>query len=369
MDGKRFTTHLLDWYQANGRDLPWRRDPSPYAVWISEIMAQQTQMDRVVGYFKRWMDRFPDLATLARAREEEVLKAWEGLGYYSRARNIRRSAAILVREHGGVFPSDPAAIRALPGVGPYTAGAVASIAFGLPEPAVDANVLRVFARLLDLDSPVSEAPVRRTVEQTVRSLIPGGNPGDFNQALMELGALVCARRPGCAHCPVACHCLARAAGVAASRPVVRSRKGVTRIEMATGVLVHQGRVLIQKRRPDDVWPGLWEFPGGCVEQGETPRQALVREFCEEVELAVEPLEKLTVITYAYTRYRVTMHCYLCRYVGPREPRPVFNEAVAGGFVSPARLHDHAFPAGHRRLIEFLERDRRLSRSLPVNPVV
>ncbi|MFH1914228.1 MAG: A/G-specific adenine glycosylase [Pseudomonadota bacterium] len=359
MDGKLFTAHLLDWYRANGRDLPWRRDPSPYAVWISEIMAQQTQIDRVVGYFERWMARYPDLATLARAREEDVLKSWEGLGYYSRARNILHGAVILVRDHGGVFPSDPAAIRALPGVGAYTAGAVASIAFGLPEPAVDANVLRVFARLLNLDSPVNQALVRRTVEQAVRSLIPDDSPGDFNQALMELGALICSRRPGCGQCPVASHCLARAAGVAEARPVVSPPKAVMRIEMATGVLVHQGRVLIQKRRPSDVWPGLWEFPGGCVEPGETPRQALVREFHEEVELAVEPLEKLTVVAYAYTRYRVTMHCYLCRYVGPGEPGPVFNEAVEGGFVPPVQLRDHAFPAGHRRLIEFLERDRRL----------
>lgn len=356
MDGKRFTTDLLNWYDACGRDLPWRREPTPYAVWISEIMAQQTQIDRVVGYYARWMDRYPDLESLAEAHEEDVLRLWEGLGYYSRARNILRAAGRLVRDHGGVFPSDPAAIRALPGVGPYTAGAVASIAFGLPEPAVDANVLRVFSRLLDLDAPVTEAATRSVIEEAVRTLIPGDRPGDFNQALMELGALVCARRPRCAGCAVSSHCQGHAAGVADARPVLRPTRPPIRIEMATGVLVHRGRVLIQKRRPDDVWPGLWEFPGGCVEPGEAPRQALAREFMEEVELAVEPVDKITVVAYAYTRYRVTMHCYLCRLSNGGEPRPVFNEAVEGGFVPPSRLGDYAFPAGHRRLIEHMRRE-------------
>ncbi|ADU62929.1 MAG: A/G-specific adenine glycosylase [Pseudodesulfovibrio sp.] len=358
MDGNLFTSHLLDWYDANGRDLPWRREPNPYRVWISEIMAQQTQLDRVVGYFDRWMARYPDLQSLALAREEDVLKLWEGLGYYSRARNILKSASVLAHAHGCVFPSDPIAIRALPGVGAYTAGAVASIAFGLCEPAVDANVLRVFARLLDLDAPVAETGVRQTVERTVRALIPEDRPGDFNQALMELGALVCAKRPRCGECPVRAHCLAHARGVADSRPVLPPSRKAIRIEMATGVLVRHGRVLIQKRRPGDVWPGLWEFPGGCVEPGETPRQALAREFREEVELVVEPVEKITVVAYSYTRYRVTMHCYRCRLTGDAEPVPVFNEAAEGGFVLPAQLAEYAFPAGHRRLIEFMERDAR-----------
>jgi A/G-specific adenine glycosylase len=359
MDGKRFTSHLLAWYDAACRDLPWRRDPSPYGIWISEIMAQQTQIDRVVGYYDRWMIRFPDLKTLARAPEEDVLKAWEGLGYYSRARNILRSAVLVADEHDGVFPSDPVAIRALPGVGAYTAGAVASIAFGLPEPAVDANVLRVFARLLDVAESVARSEVKGRIEDTVRRLIPKDRPGDFNQALMELGALICAKRPCCAECPVREHCLAHARGVALERPVLPPSKGTVRIEMATGVLVDGGRVLIQKRRPDDVWPGLWEFPGGCVEPGETPRQALVREYCEEVELEVVPLEKITTIAYSYTRYRVTMHCYLCRLAETASATPVFNEAVEGGFVHPARLSDFAFPAGHRRLIEFMRLDARI----------
>lgn len=353
MDGTVFTHRLLDWYDANRRDLPWRRAPEPYAVWVSEIMAQQTQMERVVGYFERWMDRFPDIGALARAPEEDVLKLWEGLGYYSRARNMRKAAESIVAEHHGRFPSDPAAIRALPGVGDYTAGAISSIAFGLPEPAVDANVLRVFARVLDLDMPVRGREARALVEDTVRSLMPEGRAGDFTQALMELGALVCSKNPACDRCPVREQCAALAAGTVSLRPVLPTPKKTIRIDMATGVLLHQGRMLIQKRRPDDVWPGLWEFPGGVIEKGETPGQAVVREYMEEVELPVTPVEDITTVAYSYTRYRVTMHCFLCR-LDREDAAPVFNEAVEGGFVCPTALDAYAFPAGHRRLIKFMQ---------------
>lgn len=360
MDGKRFVNELLEWYDTNRRDLTWRNDPRPYPVWISEIMAQQTQIDRVVQYHARWMDRYPDLESLAGASEEEVLKSWEGLGYYSRVRNIRKAARTIMDEHEGVFPSDFQTIRTLPGIGEYTAGAIASIAFEEVVPAIDANVLRVFARLLDIDVPVREKTAREVITECVRELIPERRPGDFNQAIMEFGALVCSKRPVCSGCPVQAHCLAFAKGVADQRPILPPKKGVIRIDMATGVLVHKGRMLIQKRKPDDVWPGLWEFPGGVIEKGETPEQALCREYMEEVELAVVPDEKITVVTYAYTRYRVTMHCYLCRPANGDSPSPVFNEAVEGDFVLPDALEQFAFPAGHRRLIDFMRADLRFS---------
>ncbi|MBI9079910.1 MAG: A/G-specific adenine glycosylase [Pseudodesulfovibrio sp.] len=358
MDGTKFTKQLLDWYDANGRELPWRQTPDPYAVWVSEIMAQQTQIDRVIGYFGRWMERYPDLAALAQAHDDEALKLWEGLGYYSRARNMLKAAVLIAREHGGVFPADPAMIRALPGVGKYTAGAISSIAFGLPEPAIDANVLRVFARLLDLSRSVRETTSASHIEEQVRILLPDDRPGDFNQALMELGALICSKRPSCERCPVQGFCMAYEAGVVSERPVLPEPAKRIRIDMATGVLVHDGRILIQKRRPGDVWPGLWEFPGGVIELGETPEQAVVREYMEEVALDVKPVSKITVISYGYTKYRVTMHCYLCRLANGDQLDPIFNEAVQGGFVTPDGLSEYAFPAGHRRLIEFMKNDIR-----------
>ncbi|EGB13949.1 A/G-specific adenine glycosylase [Pseudodesulfovibrio mercurii] len=357
MDQTGFTRALLQWYDAEHRDLPWRRDPSPYRVWVSEIMAQQTQMDRVVEYYKRWMDRFPDIRSLADAHEEEVLNLWEGLGYYSRARNLHR-AAVLIEDHfNGEFPADFSDIRSLPGVGDYTAGAVASIAFGEAEIAVDANVLRVFARLLDMDLPVRDRAGRNMVEDAVRRLIPEDRPGDFNQALMEFGALICRKNPRCEACPVRAFCRAHEMGTVPLRPVLPEAKQVIRVDMATGFLVHRGRVLIQKRRPGDVWPGLWEFPGGCIEPGETPEQALRREYLEEVELAVEPVEKITVVRYSYTRYRVTMDCFLCRYDGDPVD-PVFHEAVKGGFVPPADLANYALPSGHRKLVDRMLADMR-----------
>ena len=352
MDGA-FSTHLLRWFDARKRDLPWRSEPSPYAIWISEIMAQQTQIDRVVGYFNRWMVRFPDLAALSGAHEEEVLKLWEGLGYYSRARNILKTAKVIQEKHDGAFPNDFDDIRALPGVGPYTAGAIASMAFDLVVPAVDANVLRVFSRLLDIEESVRNVATKRRVEAAVGDAIPKDRPGDFNQALMEFGALVCRKQPLCGECLMQEHCQAFQNDTVDLRPVQPTRKNVIRIEMATGVLLHEGQVLIQKRLPDDVWPGLWEFPGGVVEADETPEQALVREYQEEVELDVVVEEKVTVVQYSYTRYRVTMHAFVCRLEGELPPTLVFNEATEGLFVLPKALKGYAFPAGHRRLIEFM----------------
>lgn len=351
---------LLHWYDANHRGLPWRKRVTPYGTWVSEIMAQQTQIDRVIGYWERWMRRFPDVHALASADEDDVLRSWEGLGYYTRAKNIHKAARLLVDAYDGEFPSEVTDIRSLPGIGEYTAGAIASIAFGLPEPAVDANVLRVFARLFNIDRPVSVAAVKARVRELVTDSIPEDRPGDFNQALMEFGALVCSKRPKCHACPLIEHCEAHANETVAERPVLPPSKKTIRIDMATGVLIHQDRMLIQKRKPDDLWPGLWEFPGGVIEEGEAPEQALVREYGEEVELDVVPGEKITVISYAYTRYRVTMHCYLCHMRDGDVPSPVFNEATEGGFVLPDRLSGHAFPSGHRRLVEFMQTDIRFS---------
>lgn len=358
------TSLLLQWYDANRRDLPWRLAVSPYGTWVSEIMAQQTQIDRVIGYWERWMVRFPDVATLAAAHEEDVLKLWEGLGYYSRARNIHKAAQCIVEDFGGVFPAEFADIRSLPGIGEYTAGAISSIAFGLAEPAVDANVLRVFSRLYDIPQPVKDGAVKSRVYALVNDLHFEERPGDFNQSIMEFGALVCSKRPKCEVCPLIKHCQAHENGTVAERPVLPPSKKIIRVDMATGVLVHGGKMLIQKRKPDDVWPGLWEFPGGCVEEGETPEQALVREYQEEVELDIVPMEKITVVKYSYTRYRVTMHCYMCRMESGDAPEPVFNEAVEGGFVLPQNLSDHAFPAGHRRLMEYMQSDLRFADFFP-----
>ncbi|WP_461211511.1 A/G-specific adenine glycosylase [Desulfocurvus sp. DL9XJH121] len=348
---------LLDWFAANARPLPWRTDYDPYGVWISEVMLQQTQMDRAVDYYLRWMRELPSPEAVAEAREDEVLRLWEGLGYYSRARNLQRAARIMVDEHGGRVPDEREALLALPGVGEYTAAAVLSIAYGQDEPLVDANVARVFCRVFDLDAPVAEASTKRRLHELAAEVLPHGRAREYNQALMELGALVCRKAPDCAACPLAGDCEARRLGIVEHRPVPGKKKDIIPLTIATGVLVHQGRVFIQRRRDDDVWGGLWEFPGGCVEQDETPEQAVVREYDEETGFKVRTAGHIRTLRHGYTRYRVTLHCYfLAAEEGLGEP--TLTEATQYRWVRPEELGEYAFPAGHRKLIDSLQGDLR-----------
>lgn len=344
---------VADWFAANGRSLPWRGDYDPYRVLVSEVMAQQTQMGRVVHYFQRFVGRWPDVAALAWADEDEALRLWEGLGYYSRCRNLLKAARMVQEEFGGRVPDRMEDLLRLPGVGRYTAGAVLSIAFNQPFPAVDANVERVLARVYDLDKPVKIGPNQGFIEDRAAALIPEGRARDFNQGLMELGALVCTpKKPDCASCPIAAWCRARALGLQEERPVPGRKAEVVYVTVATGVLVHQGRVYIQKRKLDDVWPGLWEFPGGVIEPGEGPEAAVVREFDEETGLDVAPVEKLGVVKYSYTKFRVTLHGFSLRYQNGYRP-PEVREALEGRFAGLDELAGFAFPAGHRRLIDIL----------------
>jgi len=362
LDIAAFRSRLLEWFSANARDLPWRRSLDPYHVWLSEIMLQQTQMERGVAYFTRFIARFPDIAALDAASEDEVLKLWEGLGYYSRARNLRRAARELMERHGGVFPRDVQAIRALPGVGPYTAGAIASVAFNAPVPAVDANVLRVLARVLDIDEPVSAPAVKRRLEAAAAELLDRGAARAFNQGLMELGALVCRpRNPECPACPLGPLCLGLARGTVQSRPVLKPGPEIIRVDMACGVLAWQGRIFIQKRRKNDVWPGLWEFPGGVMEQGERPEETLVREYMEETGLAVAAGPPIGVLRTSYTRYRITLRGYFCAAAPGVDPvaEHRLNEADEARFVEPGELSRFAFPSGHARLVTKLLTDLRL----------
>ncbi|MHB1184732.1 MAG: A/G-specific adenine glycosylase [Desulfobulbia bacterium] len=344
---------LLHWFAQNGRDLPWRKTYLPYHIWISEIMLQQTQMDRVVAYFTRWLEYFPDIAALAEAKEQEVLRLWEGLGYYSRAKNLHKTAELLCLRHGSALPEDHGALLQLPGIGRYTAGAIMSLAFNRSHPIVDANVERLFSRLFNLNVPVKEKEAHNFIWQKAAELIPEGKARYFNQALMELGALVCLpRSPRCDACPIHAHCEAFAQGVTKERPVAGKARETIPITMASGILQHQGKIYIQKRLPDDVWPNLWEFPGGGIHEDETPEQALVREYREETGFAIQGLKKITTITHSFTKYRVTLHCYHCRLRG-NGTTPVLHAAQEFRWVTPEELENFAFPSPHRRLINRL----------------
>lgn len=358
---KALAEALLDWFAKAGRPLPWRESYDPYAVWISEIMLQQTQMERGAQYFSRWMRLFPTLRDVAEASPDALLKAWEGLGYYSRVRNLHEAARRIMDRHGGAVPDDMASLMALPGIGEYTAGAVLSIAFNKPVPAVDANVERVFARLFDVGHPVKSRVAAGFIRDMAEALIPEGRAREFNQAVMELGALVCGKTPRCPVCPVAAHCHARRLGITHERPVPGKKTAYSSLFIVTGVLVHEGRIFVQKRLDSGVWAGFWEFPGGRLEDGETPEQGIVREFAEETAFDIQVVLRLGLVRHAYTRYKIAMHCFVCALEGSCAkkrtpdadglPQPDLSAATEYRWVTPDRLEEFALPAGHRKLVD------------------
>ncbi|BBH21887.1 adenine DNA glycosylase [Paenibacillus baekrokdamisoli] len=260
-----FSRELLNWYLANKRVLPWRMNRDPYRIWVSEVMLQQTRVDTVIPYYERFMDKFPTLTALAEAPEAEVLKCWEGLGYYSRARNLQAGAQEVVSRHNGIVPDHKESVAALRGVGPYTSGAIMSIAFNRPEPAVDGNVMRVLSRYFLLEDDIAKPATRVKIEKLAASLIPEGSAGDFNQALMELGALVCTpKSPGCLTCPVMAHCEGRMAGMEHTLPIKTKAKPprpetrLAALIVGTGELA--GMVLIRQRAETGLLAKMWELP-------------------------------------------------------------------------------------------------------------
>ncbi len=341
------TPALLSWFRRNRRDLPWRKTRDAYAVWVSEVMLQQTRVATAVDYYGRFLERFPTVRALARAPEAEVLKAWEGLGYYSRARSLRRAAKIVVRRHGGKVPDDPEAFGALPGVGPYTRGAVMSIAFGRQEPVLDGNVKRVLARCFEVREPLPKA--ERRLWNVAASLLDRRNPGAFNQALMELGATVCAPRdPDCPACPLRGRCRARALGLQGALPARAPRRRVPHRQVAVGVVRRGGRILIARRPPEGLLGGLWELPGGRREPDETLAGCAAREIAEETGLRVRVGRKLAVVDHAYTHFTVRLHAFECRPAGGRA-RPRGCEEVR--WVRPNDIDAYAFPRANRKLFE------------------
>ena len=367
----RIRNHLLAWYDRNRRELPWRppaattpkvreaateptteptgtpdaAGPDPYRVWIAEVMLVQTRVETVIPYYHRFLDRFPDLTALATAELDDVLKLWEGLGYYARARNLHRAARIVLRDHGGRLPRDAEELLALPGIGPYMTAAIRSIAFGEPELAIDGNVRRVVSRLFDLPKPDRAAVLAAAAPLTEE------RPGDVNQALMDLGARICTpRRPRCAECPVEEICQARARDTVHLRPGRRPRRKRPHYDVAVGVIWDGGRLLIAKRHPEGLLGGLWEFPGGKPEPGERLEDTVAREVAEEVGIEVEIGDRIASIDHAYSHFEITLHAYHCRYLGGT-PEPLGCADLA--WVAPDRLDDYAFPAANRRILERL----------------
>ncbi len=321
---------LLAWYQQNARDLPWRRCNQAYGIWVSEIMLQQTQVATVIPYYERWMARFPSIKTLAEADEQDVLTLWEGLGYYSRARHLHQAAKQVMQQHGGQFPQTMTEIRSLPGVGAYTAGAIASIAFGQDEAALDGNIRRVMARLFDISMPLKTPQSEKTLWALARQFLPHGRAGDYNQALMELGALICtAKKPACNACPVNAGCLAYGRGVQHERPVVIKKPPIPHYLVTAAVMLSDGKIFLARRPANGLLGGLWEFPGGKAQPQDADLAAcLRREIMEELGVEMIIWAAFGVYRHAYTHFKVTLHAFLCHLPLGQVPQMLHHEAFA-----------------------------------------
>ncbi len=307
------TKSLLAWYEKNARDLPWRQTNDPYAIWVSEVMLQQTRVQTVLPYYLRWMDQLPTIEALAKADLDQLLSLWEGLGYYRRAHNLRQAARYVVENFNGRLPENVNDLRQLPGIGPYIAAAIAALAFNRDVLALDGNLRRVLSRVMDLELDPRTPEGERRIRRWASKRFPAGRASEFNQALMDLGAMICTpKSPSCPECPVRTRCESYTNGTQAIRPIRSIKAPIPHREVAAGVLLRNDEVLIGRRPQDGLLAGLWEFPGGTKEPDETLAQCLQREWQEELGVVVEVGRFLGNFEHAYTHFRVTVSAYICR---------------------------------------------------------
>ncbi len=309
-----FRRRLLDWFRRNARDLPWRRTRDPYHIWVSEIMLQQTQVATVVPYFERFLRAFPTIDRLAHAPEERVLRLWEGMGYYRRARQLHRAAREIMERHGGQFPSSVHEVRALPGIGRYTAGAILSIAADARLPILEANTIRLFSRLLAFAEDPTSRDGQKVLWNFAEEILPAARVGEFNQALMELGSLVCKPRdPACPSCPVAAQCPTFASGRQSEIPAAPKSKKYESTHEACVAIWRRGRVLLRHCGEGERWSGLWDFPRFVVADRGDLKQQLISGVLRQCGVSIVPGERLATIKHGVTRFRITLDCYRAKW--------------------------------------------------------
>lgn len=347
-----FRSRLLRWFDVAKRDMPWRRTKDPYRILVSEVLLQRTRVVSGTSYYGRFLERFPDLPTLAAASEQDVLRAWEGLGFYRRARNLHQAAKAIMEEHGGRIPSRAESLQDLPGIGPYTAGAVASIAFGERVPAVDGNVTRVIARVYRIESDVSRGAGRDQIGSRALSLVPASRPGTFNQALMELGATVCTpRSPSCGLCPLGDVCLARASGVQERLPKIPRARRPQTVRVAFGLLESGGRVLLVRRPDSGLLAGLWSLPGGEIPGGVDAASALEWMLREQTGSRTQVRGEVARVAHTFSHRRWSGAIYRC------ETRRTPASTTSARWMAPEELRDVPLVPFHRRVLEALESRR------------
>lgn len=319
---------LLNWFDAGKRDLPWRNTKDSYAVLVSEFMLQQTRIDTALSYYLRWMERFPTLQSLADAEVDEALRLWSGLGYYARARNLHRLSVEVTRNRGGELPSDPKDLQALPGVGDYTAAAVASIVFGVPVPAIDANAVRVLSRIDAVAGNPKSAKTADRLRRCSLRLMDVKHPGDFNQAVMELGALVCSpARPDCGHCPVSRWCAAHLAGREIRYPSPEPRKETIKLEAVAAVVRWRGKVLLRRRPEGAPMAGLWELPGGSLTHGKAPESAARNYVREQTFVSTDRPDEIFAVDHSFTHHRIRIHVLVCGFRAQTNSKAAKNASV------------------------------------------
>ena len=340
-----FAKTLTAWYRKNARDLPWRRTKDPYKIWISEVMLQQTTVNAVIPFFEKWIKTFPDVKMLATTPIQKVLAQWQGLGYYNRAKNLHRSAQIILEQHSGKIPWGPEIARKLPGFGPYTTGAVLSIAYDKKLPIIDANVRRVVMRILAIEG---EADVKQDkhVLEFLLTVLPNKNVGDFNQGLMELGALICrSKEPVCVQCPVVKFCRAYKEGCQELIPTPKKRV-IKDIDAVIAIIENNGKFFIQKRPSKGLLADLWEFPGGKLEAGESPKAALIREVKEELGITPKSVKYLFDVQHFYTQFRVNLSVWRFE---PLATLPLVGKTRR--WVFPKDFSKYPMPSGSAKIIE------------------
>lgn len=347
-----FTSSVLNWYAEHKRPMPWRETGDPYKIWISEIMLQQTRVDQAWPYFERFISEFPTVFDLAKANQQQVLKAWEGLGYYSRARNLHAAAKTIVDEYNGKLPESYDEIIKLKGIGPYSAAAITSIAYGKPNAVVDGNVIRVITRYFGIEEDVRSSKTTKQVQQHVDRLISSEHPADFNQGMMEIGATICKpTNPDCNNCPISYDCVANKTARTDVIPYKSPAKKKPHKHIGVGIIMrNDGKVLIALRPEDAMLGGLWEFPGGKQEKGETIEQTVERELAEELGVEVTAYEESMTLKHVYSHFSITMHAFLCRMISG-EPKPKSSQEIR--WVEISELEQYPFPKANKKLTEKL----------------